>query len=182
MAKKQKPQKKNTKTKQKEKVKKTKPVEEKPAYKPLDRSFDESLVRILGNDIPGSRKILSGLTRIKGVGWALSNATCILLKLPKDKKISDLTKDEISKVENFLKNPEIKDFLKNRRKDRETGEDKHIVSVNLDMRKDFDIRRLKKIRSYKGVRHTAKLPVRGQRTRSNFRGKGKAVGVKRKKK
>ena len=49
------------------------------------------------------------------------------------------------------------------------------------MKKDFDIRRLKKIRSYKGVRHTSGQPVRGQRTRSHFRKKGQSVSVMKKK-
>jgi len=153
--------------------------EEKPKAR-FQEQHEESLVRILGKDIKGSRKIFVGLTKIKGVGWTISNATCIKLKIPKDKKISELTKPEIEKIENFLKNPELADYLKNRRKDLETGETKHLVSTDLDMRKDFDIRRLKKIRSYKGIRHTAKLPVRGQRTRSHFRKKGQAVRIKRK--
>jgi small subunit ribosomal protein S13 len=49
------------------------------------------------------------------------------------------------------------------------------------MKKEFDIKRLRKIKSYRGIRHASKLPVRGQRTRANFRRKGHAVGVKRKK-
>jgi small subunit ribosomal protein S13 len=150
-----------------------------PKHKPQEQD-EETLIRILGKDIRGSRNFLTGLTKIKGVSWGISNAACIKLKIPKDKKISALSKEEIEKVENFLKNPEIADYLKNRRKDVETGETKHFVSTDLDMKKDFDIRRLKKIRSYKGIRHTAKLPVRGQRTRSHFRKKGQAVKVKRK--
>jgi len=71
-------------------------------------------------------------------------------------------------------------FLKNRRSDFKTGEESHIIGSELDMKKDFDIRRLKKIRAYRGIRHAAGLPVRGQRTRSHFRKKGQAVGVKRK--
>ena len=48
--------------------------------------------------------------------------------------------------------------------------------------KQQDVRRLQKIKSYRGLRHAANLPLRGQRTKSNFRrNKGKAVGVKRKK-
>ncbi len=46
------------------------------------------------------------------------------------------------------------------------------------MRKEFDVKRMKQIRSYKGVRHSLKQPVRGQRTRSHFRTTGVAVGVK----
>jgi len=86
---------------------------------------------------------------------------------------------QIARIEEFLKDVKIKDFMMNRRKDLETGETKHYVGSDLDMKKDFDIRRLKKIRSYKGIRHTNKSKgVRGQRTRSNFRKKGQAVRVK----
>ena len=53
------------------------------------------------------------------------------------------------------------------------------MGAELDMRKDFEIRKMKKIRSYKGVRHIMGQPVRGQRTRAHFRKTGKAVGVKR---
>lgn len=152
---------------------------QKPKGRPQEAE-EEVLIRILGKDIRGSKKIMVGLTKIKGVSWVISNATRIKLKIPKDKKISELTKPEIEKIEEFLKNPDIADYLKNRRNDLETGETKHLVSNDLDMKKDFDIRRLKKIRSHKGIRHTANLPVRGQRTRSHFRKKGQAVRIKRK--
>jgi len=140
----------------------------------------ESLVRILSYDIPGSKNVYSGLTRIKGVSWVISNAVCLSLKIPRNKKVSELTKEEIKKIEEFLKSPSILSFLKNRRSDFKTGEESHIIGSELDMKKDFDIRRLKKIRAYRGIRHAAGLPVRGQRTRSHFRKKGQAVGVKRK--
>ena len=48
------------------------------------------------------------------------------------------------------------------------------------MKREFDIKRMKKIKSYKGARHSAGQPVRGQRTRSHFRSRGKAVGVTKK--
>ena len=142
---------------------------------------EEFLIRISGYDVPGSRNIYAGLTRIKGVSWSISNAICLKLAFSKSKKISDLTKDEIVKIENFLKNADFKEFLKNRRFDQETGESRHLVGTDLDIKKDFDIRRMKKIKSYKGVRHTMGQPVRGQRTRSHFRKGGRAVGVKRSK-
>ena len=143
---------------------------------------DMILVRIAGHDIPGNKKLYAGLTRIKGVSWSISNATCLLLKISHDKKISELSKDEIQKIESFLKDPKIYDFMKNRRFDPETGRTSHSISNDLDMKKDFDIRRMKKIKSYGGVRHAAHQPVRGQRTRSHFRKKGQAVSVKRAKK
>lgn len=136
------------------------------------------LIRILGKDIPGSKNVYAGLTRIKGVSWSISNVACIKLGIDKKKKISELDKDLIKKIENFLKDLDSPEHLKNRRGDFDTGEAKHLFSVDLDMRKDFDIKKLKQIKSYRGIRHSLKLPVRGQRTRSNFRRSGVAVGVK----
>ncbi len=154
--------------------------EQKKPEKHFDKEIlEEALVRIAGYDVPGSRNLYTGLTRIKGVSWSISNATCIKLGFSKSKKISELTKDEIAKIEYFIKNPDIADFLKNRRFDEETGETKHFVGSDLDIKRDFDIRRMKKIRSYKGVRHSSNQPVRGQRTRSHFRKQGKTAGVKR---
>jgi len=58
----------------------------------------------------------------------------------------------------------------NRRKDRETGEHKHLLSSDLDLTKQFDIRAMRKIKSYKGVRHAAgSKKVRGQSTKSTGR-------------
>ena len=100
--------------------------------------------------------------------------------MDKNKKISELSKPEIEKIESFFKNMQIPDFLKNRRLDPETGETKHYLGTDLDMKKEFDIKKMKKIKSYKGIRHSLGQPVRGQRTRSHFRQRGKAVGVKKK--
>ena len=163
---------------QKKEEKNKQEKEEKKKQFLASQTVEESLVRIAGYDIPGSRNVYAGLTRIKGVSWSMSNATCLLLEIPKNKKISELSKEDIKRIEDFIKNPQISDFMKNRRTDFEAGETKHYTGTDLDMRRDFDIRRLKKIRSYKGVRHTAGLPVRGQRTRSHFRKKGQAVRVK----
>jgi small subunit ribosomal protein S13 len=155
-------------------------LEKAKSRKPEQEDLGEVLVRILGYDIPGSKNVFSGITRIKGVSWAISNATCIKLNIPKSKKISELTKADIQKIESFLKEMPIPDYMKNRRFDRETGETKHYLTSDLDIRREFDIKRLKEIKSYKGLRHAQKLPVRGQRTRSHFRSKGVAMGVKRK--
>jgi len=149
----------------------------------------EFLVRIMGYDIPGTKKVYPGLTRIKGVSWTISKAVCSALKIPMDKKITELSKPEIVEIETFFKslgNPSqgiqsIPSFLKNRRSDPVSGSESHIFGSDLDIKKEFDIKRLKKMRSYKGVRHSVGLPVRGQRTRSHFRSKGKTVGVRRKK-
>jgi len=143
-----------------------------------------SIIRILQTDIPGNKKLLVGLTYIKGVSWSISNAVCKILKKDPNKKIAELKKEEMSEIEEFLKNPKLPSFLVNRRKDFDNGEDKHLLTTNLDITKEFDVRRLKKIRSYRGLRHALGQPTRGQRTRSHFRGKGKKkiIGVRKKKK
>ena len=142
----------------------------------------ESLVRIISYDIPGTKQLLAGLTRIKGVSWNLAKAICKKVKIDPSKKVSELSEEEIKKIEEYIKQPDIPAFLKNRQKDLESGEDVHLHGTDLDLRKEFDIKKLRKIKSLRGLRHAAKLPVRGQRTRANFRSKGKAVGVRRKSK
>jgi small subunit ribosomal protein S13 len=143
---------------------------------------DYRIVRILGKDIPGNMTIYSGLARIKGISWALSNAVCLALKIDKKKKIGSLTDPEIKKIEEFLKDPKVPKYLLNRQGDFETGEDKHLTSTHLELRTEFDIKKLKKIKSYRGLRHASGLPTRGQRTKSNFRkNRRKGAGIKKKK-
>lgn len=144
--------------------------------KPEREEVYESLVRIFGYDIPGSKAIYPGLTRIKGVSWAISNALCLKSGMSRDKKISELSKDEIKQIENMLSTLSIPDYMKNRRKDPVTGKTEHLYGTDLDIAKDFDIKRMKKMKSYVGVRHMLGQPVRGQRTRAHFR-KNKLVAV-----
>lgn len=160
-------------------VKKPEAVQKKRPEQIIDEH--ETLVRILGYDIPGSRNLYAGLTRIKGISWTISNAACLKLGFPKNKKVSELSKPEIQKIEAFLKTLPVYDFLKNRRTDIETGKTGHFFGADLEMKRDFDIKRLREIKSYRGIRHALKQPSRGQRTRSHFRTKGRAMGVKKKK-
>ncbi|PIO08394.1 30S ribosomal protein S13 [Candidatus Pacearchaeota archaeon CG10_big_fil_rev_8_21_14_0_10_34_12] len=142
---------------------------------------EERIIRILSTDIEGGMKIFPGLTKIKGISWSVSNAICKILKIEKQRKIGSLTAEEIKKISDFVKSIVIPEFLLNRKKDLETGENKHLIGVDLELRNEFDIKRLKKIKSYRGYRHTAKLPVRGQRTRGHFRkNRAKGVGIKKK--
>ena len=153
---------------------------EKPKKFEPQKEENEMLIRILGFDIPGSKNLYSGLTRIKGISWTISNAACIKLGFPKSKKVSELSKEDIQKIESFLEDLPVYDFLKNRRTDLESGQTAHFFGTDLDMKRDFDIKRLREIKSYRGVRHALKQPVRGQRTRSHFRRRGVAMGVKKK--
>jgi small subunit ribosomal protein S13 len=146
-----------------------------------DNSSSARLIRILQTDIPASKNIYTGLTKIKGVSWGISNAVCILMNLDKTKKVGDFEKKELEAIEEFLKKGEFPEFLLNRKNDFTTGESKHLLGSDLDLVKEFDIKRLKGIRSYRGWRHATGRPARGQKTRSNFRkNRKKGVGVKKK--
>lgn len=153
--------------------------EQKKQEKGKEERYEGKLVRILSEDIDGNMGIYAGLTKIKGVSWALANAVCKTMHLDKRKKIGSLTQEEIKKISDFIKNPKIPGFLLNRRKDFGSGLDRHLSGSDLDLQKEFDIKRLKKIKSYRGVRHGAGLPVRGQRTKAHFRtNKKKGAGIK----
>jgi small subunit ribosomal protein S13 len=154
---------------------------EKKEKKPQQKQQEENrraevLIRIFSTDVPGNFSVYHGLTRVKGVSWAMSNAICNSLDLEKKKKMQELSESDIEKINNFIKNPKIPEWLLNRRKDEETGESKHLITSDLDLARDFDIRKMKKIKSYRGWRHATGQPVRGQRTKSHFR-HGGAMGV-----
>jgi len=141
------------------------------------------LVRIANTDLKGEKNINVALKSIKGVGMNLANAVCGVAKITKTKKTGELTDEEVQRIEKAIKTPSqygIPSWMFNRRKDLETGLDKHLITNELIFRKEQDIKLMRKIKCYKGMRHAFGLPVRGQRTRSNFRkNKGKAMGVKR---
>jgi small subunit ribosomal protein S13 len=144
---------------------------------------DVRLIRIAAKDIFGNKKVYTGLTEIKGISWMFSNAICNNLKIDKFKRIDELTEKEIKAIEDFISHPDspLLPFLKNRRKDKESGVDKHLIGADLDLQKEFDIKGMKKMKSYKGIRHTLGQPVRGQRTKSHFRkNKSKSGGIKKK--
>jgi small subunit ribosomal protein S13 len=142
---------------------------------------EERIVRILSKDIEGKMRVYAGLTKIKGVSWSFSNAVCKKLKIDKTKTIGSLSDEEIQKISDFIKNPKLPAYILNRRRDFETGEERHLTGTDLELRKDFDIKKLKKIKSYRGIRHTAGLPVRGQRTKAHFRkNRKKGSGIKKK--
>jgi len=147
-----------------------------------DKEF-RHIVRIVNTDIDGNLPIKHALRKIKGINFMLANAVCKVTNVDKNKKTGTLSDDEIKSLNDIIKNPSkanIPDWMLNRRKDYEDNNNMHITGHDLDFAKDVDIKRLKMIKSYRGMRHAWHLPVRGQRTRSNFRpNKGKVMGVKR---
>lgn len=142
------------------------------------------IVRVANTDLDGNKPISKALTKIKGIGFSFSNMVCGFAEVEKTKKTGDLEDKEIEKLNNVLTNVHSYNtpkWMLNRRKDLETGEDKHLLSGDLTWATETDVKLMKKIKSYKGYRHAFGLPVRGQRTRSNFRrNKGKVMGVTRK--
>jgi small subunit ribosomal protein S13 len=160
----------------------TQEKQERPrASREKEQGYEGRVVRILSKDIEGKNEIYHGLTKVRGISWGMANAICKALKIDKRKKIGELTNQEIQKIADFMKNPEMPSYLMNRRKDFETGENRHLLGTNLELQHEFDIKRLRKIRSYRGYRHAMGLPSRGQRTRSHFRkNRGKSTGIKKK--
>jgi len=142
------------------------------------------IVRIGNADLDGNKPLCLALTKVKGIGFVLANAVLNSLGLDKNKKAGYLSDEEVNKINKVIENPienNIPSWLVNRRRDIETGKDIHLIGGNLSFVKDNDIKRMKNIRCYKGLRHAFGLPVRGQKTKSNFRkNKGKVLGVKRK--
>jgi len=140
------------------------------------------MVRIFNTDIEGHNNIYSGLTQIKGISWALSNAICKISQINRYRKVGSLSDEEVKKVErNILetsKNPSLPKFMLNLPKNEEKP--RHLLTIDLELYQKMRVKQLREIQSYRGIRHVLGLPVRGQRTKAHFR-KGRSVGVVKKK-
>ena len=141
-------------------------------------------IRVCNTDLNGNKRIEHALTNIKGVGFSFAHAICLVLNLDGNTKAGYIDDVTAKKMEEVMRNPlkyNIPSWVFNRQKDPETGNDVHLVTGDLTFVTDNDLKMMKKIKSYKGLRHMKGLTVRGQRTKSNFRkNKGKANrGVKR---
>jgi small subunit ribosomal protein S13 len=139
------------------------------------------IVRLAGTDLDGTKKIEFGLMKIKGIGYHMANAIVKVAKLDRDVRIGNLTDIEISKLDDVIKEPSkygVPDWLLNRQKDPDKGTNFHVVGSDLALTNRADIEKMIKNRSWKGVRHTLGLKLRGQRTKTTGR-KGRAVGIKR---
>tara|TARA_Y100001968_G_scaffold139947_1_gene128060 strand:+ start:980 stop:1435 length:456 start_codon:yes stop_codon:yes gene_type:complete len=140
------------------------------------------IIRIANSDVSGEERLGFALTSIRGVGPRISNAIIQKLKLNPNELAGKLTDQNVEEIENAIGNISefVPTWLLNRQKDYDTGENIHPVSVDLKMVHDDDLNRMKKVKSYKGIRHASGHKVRGQRTYSNGR-RGLALGVSRKK-
>jgi len=157
--------------------------EKKPTYKPAEGARAKIIIRVADTNLDADRKVARAIMEVKGVGPMFANAVANVCGF-KEKLIKELAEDEIKKLEDILANPSkygIPVWMLNRRGDPQTGEDRHLIVSTLDFARIMDINEMKKMKTYKGVRHASGLPVRGQRTRSSFRTKGRTVGVQKKK-
>ena len=137
------------------------------------------IVRIVGNDIPGERKLLVGLTQIKGIGHNFATAVASTLKINTNSNIGNLTEANVQAIEKLILNPVEANFplwFINRQRDIETGKDLHLLTSDIPFTLRNDIERERITASWRGYRHLSGLKVRGQRTRTSGR-KGGAVGV-----
>lgn len=139
------------------------------------------VVRFMGTDLDGSLKVPYALTRVKGIGVMLGYALARAAGIDPEKRLGYLSEEELKRLEEVAKNPlahGIPPWLLNRRKDLSTGKDLHLYGSDLVYTIKEDIRREMRIKSWRGVRHSLGLKVRGQRTRTTGR-TGTAVGVSR---
>ncbi|GAB6085473.1 30S ribosomal protein S13 [Alkaliphilus crotonatoxidans] len=123
------------------------------------------MARIAGVDLPRDKRVEIGLTYIFGIGRKTSNSILAKAGVNPDTRIKDLTEEEVNAL----------------RKEIDAG-----YQVEGDLRREIalNIKRLKEIRCYRGIRHIKGLPVRGQKTKTNARtrkGPKKTVGRKKKK-
>jgi small subunit ribosomal protein S13 len=117
------------------------------------------MARISGVTIPSEKQLWVALTYIHGIGKKSSYDILEVAKVEPTTRTKDLTDGEISRIQEAINNTYVVE-----------GELQRIVSGN--------IKRLKDIKSYRGMRHTANLPTRGQRTKTNARTRrGKKVTV-----
>jgi|SRR5699024_8813493 len=107
------------------------------------------MARIAGIDLPRDKRVEVGLTYIFGIGRSRSLEILNNAGVNPDTRIKDLTESEVSKIRELINDYEVEGDLR-----RETA---------------LNIRRLKEINSYRGIRHRRGLPVRGQRTKTNAR-------------
>lgn len=108
------------------------------------------MARIAGVDLPRDKRVIIGLTYIFGIGRTTSSQILAKSGINEDTRVKDLTEEELSKL-------------------RTTIEDDHNVEGDLRREIAMNIKRLKDIGCYRGIRHRKGLPLRGQKTKTNAR-------------
>lgn len=148
------------------------------------KNFREKVFfRKLRTQVDGNAKVEYGLTQIRGIGRRLAQAIVKIAEVNPDIRIGAIPEKDLNKLEEIILNPianGVPNWMVNRKKDLRSGENLHILGNQLEITVKRDVDRMKRIKSYKGVRHHLGLKVRGQRTKSTGR-HGLVVGVLRRK-
>ncbi len=147
-----------------------------------------NLLRLIGTSIEGHRTLAFGLSTIRGVGRRLARAIVEIAhredpSIDARMRIGQLTEAQQKRLVEMIADPVkfgIPTWMVNRQKDLRTGVDRHISGTDLELMMKFDVDRMKRTRSWKGIRHMYGLKVRGQRTRTTGR-HGLVVGFYREK-
>jgi small subunit ribosomal protein S13 len=141
------------------------------------------ITRIGETDLDGTLKLTHAISGIKGVGINMANAIVKKGGVNPEIRLGFLSEQELQRLEDVIQNPvkyDLPKWLFNHRKDLDTGRDLHLTGSDLVLQTKTDIDLMKATKSWKGYRHSYGLKARGQRTKTTGR-KGKAVGVKKKK-
>ncbi len=135
-------------------------------------------VRIGQTDLDGTKSVERALIEMNGIGRRTARIIADDVGIDRRNTLGALEQDRIDEiiaaVEEYA--DRVPDWLTNRQKDYYTGEADHEVGNDLELLRQQDINRMKKINSYRGVRHKRGQKVRGQRTRSTGRSEG-TIGV-----
>jgi small subunit ribosomal protein S13 len=147
----------------------------------MSREF-RHVLRVSGTNVDGTKNVVYGLTKIIGVGPSYAAAIVRAAEVRPNLRIGELSESEIQKLEDIMHDPSkygLPPRLYNRRKSLDSGRDMHLIGPDATLSVKSDIDFMTDIRTWKGIRHSLGLKVRGQRTRTTGR-KGRAVGVAKK--
>jgi small subunit ribosomal protein S13 len=138
------------------------------------------IVRIANTDLEGKRSVTYALTGIKGISRRIAKILSVNAGLDPYATLGYLKDAEIEKLQSSVDSITmiIPPWMADKQNDITSGEDRHLIGTDVLLGLNEDLNLMKKMRSYKGVRHERGLRVRGQRTRSTGR-KGRTVGVTR---
>ena len=123
------------------------------------------MARIAGVNVPDAKRVNIALTYISGIGRAKAREICDACGIDRSRRMNDMSEDELNLI----------------RQEIESG--KYLIEGDLRREISINIKRLMDMKSYRGLRHRAHLPVRGQRTSTNARtrkGPAKAIAGKKK--
>ena len=138
------------------------------------------IVRIANTDLEGKRSVQYGLTGIKGISRRTAKILTLNAGLDPKAILGYASDADIEKLQSSVDSVSsiLPAWMVNKQNEIMSGEDRHLIGTDVLLGLNEDLNMMKKMRSYKGVRHERGLRVRGQRTRSSGR-RGRTVGVSR---